>query len=121
VSDSLEDLYRQIPVFQCLPGCTDCCGPVPFTEEEWENVPVKKTSETLTCPYATETGCEIYEHRPFMCRLFGTTQTLRCPHGCAPVAFLDPATAKALTAAYIKMCKRGPLPTHPSLQTQIHG
>ena len=28
-------------------------------------------------------GCRIHLHRPLMCRLFGTNQTMRCPRGCS--------------------------------------
>jgi uncharacterized protein len=30
----LRELYAQIPRFECIPGCTDCCGPVPASREE---------------------------------------------------------------------------------------
>jgi len=116
---SLEDLYQQIPVFQCLPGCTACCGPVPFTKEEWERVEDKRTTSGLTCPYANEAGCAIYENRPFMCRLFGTTESLRCPLGCGPIVLLTADEARKLSQEYIQMCRPGPLPTHPALTNPI--
>ncbi|RZA20142.1 MAG: YkgJ family cysteine cluster protein, partial [Proteobacteria bacterium] len=33
----------------------------------------------------------VYEERPLICRLFGTTPTLPCPNGRRPVEMIDPA------------------------------
>jgi len=100
----LADLYASIPTFTCIPGCTDCCGPVPFSKTEWARVPVKKTATCLDCPYA-EHGCTIYDQRPFMCRLFGAVDDpmLRCPHGCRPFKPLTQAQGNALTEEYIRL------------------
>jgi hypothetical protein len=38
----------------------------------------------LNCPYLGKNGCEVYEERPLICRLFGTTPKLACPHGKRP-------------------------------------
>jgi Fe-S-cluster containining protein len=35
----------------------------------------------LNCVYLGEYGCEVYAERPLICRLFGTTPKLACPHG----------------------------------------
>ncbi len=75
-------LYAKIPkMTTCVPGCTRCCGPVPFTPSERAKIGAMSTVLMLTCPFVGEKGCEIYENRPFMCRLFGTAETplLRCP------------------------------------------
>jgi len=32
------------PRAPCLPGCHECCGPVPFTEWEWSQVPEDQRS-----------------------------------------------------------------------------
>ena len=44
---------------------------------------------SIDCPYISEDGCEIYEERPMLCRLFGPgelgegmeTKHLSCPNG----------------------------------------
>ena len=36
-------------------------------------------------------GCTVYEERPLVCRWFGSTQRLPCPHGRRPEYLLDPA------------------------------
>ena len=107
----LEALYSEIPTFTCREGCTDCCGSMPFVSGiEWDLVPEKRQHDELRCPYLnggqemvkikktsavgiTEAGgsfkvsngkCEIYEHRPFICRLFGSVEGFQCIHGYGP-------------------------------------
>jgi hypothetical protein len=67
--------------FECISGCTKCCGIVPFSKWEWDRIKEKKVATGGKCPYATDKGCEIYKERPVMCRFFGLTPTLRCPVG----------------------------------------
>lgn len=76
----IEQIRKEIPAFQCRPGCSDCCGPVVWSKWEWENTPIKKKATGIDCPYICEAGCEIYEDRPILCRLFGVVHALQCPH-----------------------------------------
>lgn len=106
IAERLAALYAKVPTFKCKEGCTDCCGPVPFIKAEWDKVDVKKDLKPgcLDCPYAkADGGCEIYEHRPFMCRLFGTVEDLACPHGCAPEKLFTKAEGNALVDEYIRI------------------
>ncbi|MFA6120226.1 MAG: YkgJ family cysteine cluster protein [Sideroxydans sp.] len=81
---------RHIPNFACIPGCHDCCGPVTASSEEMSRLPVKseavhaKALAELSCPHLGQQGCEVYAERPLICRLFGTTPRLACPHGNRP-------------------------------------
>lgn len=98
-------LYREIPDMTCRPGCSDCCGPVPWSPAEIARVAdvippgaayetvrgisiLVDTMNPLRCPFVgPQGGCTVYERRPFTCRLFGTAPAeprLRCPHGCRP-------------------------------------
>lgn len=87
---TLHRLRRQIPAFACIPGCHDCCGPVTAASEEVAQLPPKSITEheqawaELDCPYLGKNGCEVYADRPLICRLFGTTPKLPCPHGRSP-------------------------------------
>lgn len=85
----------------CKKGCSDCCGIVPFSREEFNAIPLDKKSEIefsnlgdqflpmpkqgLQCPFVvnndSEKQCGIYEYRPLMCRSFGRVEGLLCPHG----------------------------------------
>jgi uncharacterized protein len=82
----IKDIRKMIPAFKCKPGCHECCGPVPFTSWEWSRVREKKELKSLDCQFCNNNGCEIYDERPIMCRLFGATEEkkLACPHGCGP-------------------------------------
>ena len=99
--DQLKKIYAAIPTFDCIPGCTDCCGPVPFSPSEWDRVDHKRQATSLKCPY-TNGGCDIYQFRPLICRLFGAVDSslLACPHGCAPVFLLPEDTAREFLRIY---------------------
>jgi len=92
-------LFRErIPAFACKAGCHDCCGPVTASAEELSNLPVKSDQQheqalaDLNCAYLGENGCEVYEERPLICRLFGTTESLPCPHQKRPEKLLNKKT-----------------------------
>ncbi len=115
-------LYRKIPASPpCIPGCTDCCGPVPWAPEELarvqadipltaerieiNGVPALVDPATGKCPFASaERGCAVYERRPFMCRIFASAADLRltCPHGCNANRPLSIIQAVRLTNDYRK-------------------
>lgn len=105
VAAELDAIYAQIPKFQCKEGCTDCCGPVPFSLVEWSRVTTKKKATCLDCPYSLNGSCDIYNERPLMCRIFGAVDTpmLECPHGCGPEKKLTKEQGDALIDAYIKL------------------
>ena len=79
-------------VNNCPRTCSDCCGPVPFTEAEFKALP-RKHRRTLSmrqfadgsdkCCFSTPSGCAIYDRRPLMCRLFAAVDfpLLTCPRG----------------------------------------
>jgi len=92
----IKFLRTQIPPFICKPGCHDCCGPVTASSEEMAELPVKTKAEhddalkELTCPHLGNNGCAVYHDRPLICRLFGTTPKLACPHGIEPETQVSP-------------------------------
>lgn len=98
----LDEIRKKIPTFTCKKGCHDCCGPVPFSKKEWKRVKDKRKATSINCPYIGEKGCDIYEERPMMCRLFGAIEDLRCPHGCRPFYFLSRKEAKEILEAVYK-------------------
>jgi Fe-S-cluster containining protein len=40
--------------------------------------------EEYYCPALKDGRCTVYEIRPTICRLWGATQSMPCPHGCTP-------------------------------------
>jgi Fe-S-cluster containining protein len=95
-SRKIRFLRQRIPAFECVPGCHDCCGPVTASSEEMARLPFKTEAEhaaalaELSCPHLGKNGCQVYEERPLVCRLFGTTPRLACPNGKRPKAMIDP-------------------------------
>jgi Fe-S-cluster containining protein len=105
----LEELYMMrnrkkirffrshIPEFSCVPGCHDCCGPIMASTEEMSRLPLVEDAKRETalakwdCPHLGVSGCQVYEERPLICRLFGTTPRLKCPHGKQPETMIDAA------------------------------
>lgn len=93
---TIRFLRSRIPAFVCKPGCHDCCGPVTASSEEMANLPVKSIAQheaahaELNCPYLGKNGCEAYDERPLICRLFGTTPRLPCPNGNRPQIMIAP-------------------------------
>jgi len=90
-ADRIVDYLRtQIPAFDCIPGCHDCCGPVTASSTEMARLPRRSAAvhdaalAELSCPHLGANGCEVYGERPLICRLFGTTASLPCPRGCGP-------------------------------------
>lgn len=96
VSRKIDRLRLQIPSFECVPGCHDCCGPVTASAEELSRLPEKSQAEhdvalaAFDCVYLGPQGCEVYDQRPLICRLFGTTERLPCPRGMAPAEAIEP-------------------------------
>ncbi|WP_184589749.1 YkgJ family cysteine cluster protein [Pseudomonas nitroreducens] len=90
VSRKVDQLRRKIRSFDCKPGCHDCCGPVTATSEELSRLPVRSAAEheaalaEWNCVHLGPNGCEAYEQRPLICRLFGTTPRMPCPEGRGP-------------------------------------
>ncbi|WP_081326646.1 YkgJ family cysteine cluster protein [Vibrio cyclitrophicus] len=88
-------LRESIPALECVKGCHDCCGPVTTSSEEMSRLPVKSDAEheaalnEYNCVHLGPNGCEVYEERPLICRLFGTTPRMACPNGCRPVEMVD--------------------------------
>ncbi|MGO3405668.1 YkgJ family cysteine cluster protein [Marinomonas sp.] len=94
--DIIARLRSNIPSFECTPGCHDCCGPVTTSSEEMSRLPVKTDAEhdaalaDFSCVHLGPNGCEVYDERPLICRLFGTTPNLACPNSCRPKEMVAP-------------------------------
>jgi hypothetical protein len=94
-SHKIRFFRERIPTFSCTPGCHDCCGPVTASSEEVSRLPVKSDQQhdnalaNLDCVYLGENGCEVYDERPLICRLFGTTPNMPCPNEQRPEEMID--------------------------------
>ncbi|OCH18921.1 MULTISPECIES: YkgJ family cysteine cluster protein [unclassified Aliivibrio] len=98
----IEILRERIPSFECTKGCHDCCGPVTTSSEEMSRLPVKTDAEheaaldEYNCVHLGPNGCTVYEERPLICRLFGTTPRMACPNGCRPEEMIDVKTERQI-------------------------
>lgn len=88
----LDGLYKQIPQFKCIEGCTDCCGPVFTTKTEAIRLGIEvgelsNVAGTEKCRFAGDNGCTRHDDRPLMCRLYGASnmEHLVCPKGRGPL------------------------------------
>ncbi len=84
---TLEELYSALPEIKCPKGCIDCCSQVYMTKGEAKKLKLQETSIpikndlkcslcNLTQSYAKgSAGCTVYDKRPFICRLFGTSSS----------------------------------------------
>jgi hypothetical protein len=107
VAKKHQELYDRIPDFECEEGCTECCGPVPFSKWEKSQILDNRKATSLNCPYSRTGKCEIYENRPLMCRLFGAVEDMQCHRGCGPEKYLTREEAFEILTKYQKMIMEG--------------
>jgi hypothetical protein len=99
----LDALYARLPAIACQQRCAwHACTPVAMRRTEWERIvqtlgfaPVVRHPQqcALLNPVG---GCNAYALRPFVCRLYGLTKDLACPHGCQPERWLREDEVRAL-------------------------
>ncbi|MBO0730897.1 MAG: YkgJ family cysteine cluster protein [Acidimicrobiaceae bacterium] len=95
---TLADIYARIPEVECKGLCQESCGPIAMSIEEdrrlrargvtippmAEAVNAIERGEDYWCPALQDGRCSVYGDRPTICRLWGATTSMRCPHGCTP-------------------------------------
>ena len=100
---SLADVYDQIPEVRCKGLCEDSCGPIAMAVEEdqrlrergvivpsmVDTVAAIEAGEDYYCPALRDGRCSVYDDRPTICRLWGATLSMPCPHGCTPADALS--------------------------------
>ena len=117
----LKTLWQRIPGFECVPGCRACCGPVFWSKVEWKRIknkkglfsPVKIKGVTFflvqdqqgNCPYASEKGCEVYNDRPLLCRLYGVVEKMLCPFGGKPERILSIKEERQINNEYLTILR----------------
>lgn len=84
-----------LPALACQRQCQASCGPIAATPRERDRI-LRRHHRVLApdhtgrrCRLLTEAGdCAVYEDRPMICRLWGLTRAMACPHGCVPERWL---------------------------------
>ena len=119
-SSEMAEIVSRIPVgtFECEPGCTDCCSRHTWTWAEWKQLPddMRRNVSHIEarCPYATAKGCECYDNRPSICRMYGLADgigkygpfknvTLKCPKGLEPTTKLSKSEARSIFLAAMEI------------------
>lgn len=77
----------------CKGLCSDRCGAIPCSSLERKQLEARGkpfgTNGQMVCTMLKGTRCTAYSVRPLICRVWGTTEKLRCPHGCEPERWLS--------------------------------
>lgn len=102
-SKRLTAILASLPAIACKGLCHDQCTVILMSRLEWNRI-VKALGgreppapTTTSCPLLTEAKrCKLYDVRPFICRIWGLTPRLRCPHGCEPERWLSDDDAQAM-------------------------
>jgi hypothetical protein len=100
----LQEIYASIPSAGCKGLCADQCTTVPVFAFELEQLEAATGRKLPTisggdeiggmllgseigapCPLLVLGRCSAYDHRPLICRAYGSVDGLRCPHGCRPI------------------------------------
>lgn len=126
----LDEIRAMIPEgFTCKEGCSECCGPIPISPEEWARITDSRAGRLalrrhldvhieerrgsftvawvnaggrLACPFLGPKGCMVYDERPLVCRLFGQLADLKCPEGVIPDA--DARVSEETNRAFLEYC-----------------
>jgi len=95
---ALHDVYERVPSLACRGLCVESCGPIAMSNAEdarlrelGVTIPsmvataaAMANGEEYFCPALVDGRCSVYEDRPTICRLWGATESMPCPHGCRP-------------------------------------
>jgi Fe-S-cluster containining protein len=120
---AIRRLYDTLPKLSCKGLCHDSCGPIASSPAEAavlkrKGVDLPKMEELpglmlrvldgadVRCSGLTEDKkCSVYEHRPMICRLWGSVLNPRmmCPHGCEPERWVSDEEAGELLKRVSKL------------------
>ena len=101
IETEIQRMYKRIPRSVCKQGCTICCHDMIQVADE-ESLRMGGYKWNGKCNHLTETGCAIHENRAFICRLFGTSEIMKCG-GCVPEYFLTKEETENLVKEYTKI------------------
>ena len=100
----IKNIYDKIPKSQCKNGCFKCCtNMIQFTPSELKAMGGYEYDGI--CSHLKDGKCSIYENRPFVCRIYGSSELFICEN-CVPERFLSEEETVDLVHEYT-LLKRG--------------
>jgi uncharacterized protein len=102
-----EAIYASLPKIACKKLCHEACGPIFMGRTEWQRIKNRLGREPKAglgepCPMLTpKKECRVYDIRPYICRLYGLVEKLKCPFGCEPGRWMTDEEANAHIAELI--------------------
>lgn len=103
----LEALYAELPALNCKGRCANSCTTTDAVQLEHHRIrevsgivlppPIGlrrlraliDAGKRPRCPaLGSLNTCRVYEHRPLMCRAFGSVDVMACEFGCEPERYL---------------------------------
>lgn len=103
----IQKLYDKIPSSHCKEGCTRCCDNwIQAAPEEIARCGGFDFSDRRECPkLEKDKGCTVYHDRPFLCRIFASSESLPCPYGYGPETPLTKEETTELLKEYLHLRK----------------
>jgi len=99
-----ESIYSKIPKSNCKEGCFKCCtNMIQFTPSELKAAGGYEFNGI--CSHYKDGKCLIYENRPFVCRIYGTSELLMCDD-CTPERLLSEDETASLVHQYALLKKQ---------------
>ena len=101
-SKRLAEVYSRLPTIACKGLCHDQCTVILMSALEWQRLKAaiggkEPEPSGMDCPMLSEAKtCRVYDVRPFVCRAYGLSLKIRCPHGCEPDRWLSDEEAVAI-------------------------
>jgi hypothetical protein len=97
----IDVIYASLPTIECKRLCYQACGPIGLSRLEWRRIQEQtgakpRLAADLTCPLLKDNLCSVYKNRPLLCRIYGMTKSLMCPHGCVPSRWIEDDEAELL-------------------------
>ncbi|HPT84397.1 MAG TPA: hypothetical protein PK778_00160 [Bacillota bacterium] len=97
----IKALYARIPSSTCKAGCDKCCrNIIQFSPSE--EAMMGGYSFDGKCGHLSGGRCAVYENRPLVCRIYGTSELLVC-EGCKPERLLSEEETLELLREYNKI------------------
>lgn len=97
-SNEIREIYKKIPGSRCKAGCFKCCiNVIQFSPSEFADM--GSYANNGMCSHFVNGKCDIYEVRPFVCRIYGTSELFEC-EDCIPDRYLTAEETAKLVHLY---------------------